>query len=510
MGQLCLVGYSCHSCICSVIDAAVVIRFFLKRNCKTPPWTKYRMVAAKCCFILFCTLFFTQQTRGENSSNSFKSSLFQSLLKAALRYNFQPNNKADNDEKIPPKVSPNFTPTLTIPKRENILISQTQQNPHNLFPAHSIEHSPNVTPTLTIPKQQNFIPPQTEQNHENIPAVSRVQSPQNIFQVPIAENLKNILPVTSEQNSTQIPVSSVPNSQADLPVSNKQNSSKILLVSTAPKSQNILPVRSAQNQQKMMSFTTVPNPPQILPAPNALNSKTILRLPGAQNLRKIFNFLPSPSPRNPPTGTKTLQNFLLPPTPPNSKNVHPAPNPHPPFRAAAAQIPQNLLPPLDLVPTKLSNSSQLSLPLSLDISATMNYSSLMGTLYNIGQAAYDFVDVAMLRSLLDLYMNKRKKTPLARSDLIHPGSTQVSPKEEKVRNNLTILLAGVMGKQQCWEKTFCQLGELAKSLSGSSVFFMVMKSSVPRSWARTRSIIDMIKEGTLRDCKKFKCDTKRT
>jgi len=438
------------------------------------------MVAAKCCFILFCTLFFTQQTRGENSTNSFKSSLFQSLLKAALRYNFQPNNKADKDEQIPPKVSPN------------------------------------VTPPLTIPKQQNFIPPQTEQNHENIPAVSSVQSPQNIFQVPISENRKNILPVTSEQNSTQIPVSSVPNSQADLPVSNEQNSSKILLVSNAPKSQNILPVPSAQNQQKMMSFTTVPNPPQILPVPNALNSKTILPLPGAQNLRKIFNFLPSPSPRNPPTffraptGTKTLQNFLFPPTPPNSKNVHPAPNPHPPFRAAAAQIPQNLLPPLDLIPTNLSNSSQMSLPLSLDISATMNYSSLKGTLYNIGQAAYDFVDVAMLRSLLDLYMNKRKKTPLARSDLIHPGSTQVSPKEEKVRNNLTILLAGVMGKQQCWEKTFCQLGELAKSLSGSSVFFMVMKSSIPSSWARTRSIIDMIKEGTLRDCKKFKCDTKRT
>jgi len=467
------------------------------------------------------TILLLHQISGSHSQSS--SSFLKALLDSAIS-NYQPKYAAGIKSLLNPPNSPqqptvaqnsqNFVPASAAQNSQNFIPTSATQYPQSVLPASTAQHNQRNLQNPSPQSSQNFISAPTAQNSQNSPNLLPNKSPENGLPSSTTKSPENVL----QTSTTSSP-------QSDLQASTMKSTQSDLLASTAQSWQNLVPVSSAQNHQSALPTSTTqtfqnnpPNPqiaqnsqnflsPSAKPGPQRAHSflqnlaaHNSYKFPSAPIIQSSQNFHPAPTAQNP----QNFQNFYRNPTAQSSQSFLSVPKKHNSQSTIPATTAQSSLP----VPK--TQSSQSSFPINLDIEAKLDYSSLKGTLYNIGQALYDFVDVAMVRSLVDLYMNKRNAPAIARSQLILKGEAKVNPREEKVRDGLTSLLGGIMGKQQCWQKIFCGLGELGKSVSGSSVAFLVLKSSVPSTWIRTRETIDLVKEGTYGECtKKFKCDSKR-
>ena len=79
------------------------------------------------------------------------------------------------------------------------------------------------------------------------------------------------------------------------------------------------------------------------------------------------------------------------------------------------------------------------------------------------------MDVALIRACVDLAFDglspQARLTPLSRSGNL--------PKENAgLRNMVTYLLAGMVGKQECFNRALCQVGDLITDIKGKSLAFM--------------------------------------
>ena len=60
---------------------------------------------------------------------------------------------------------------------------------------------------------------------------------------------------------------------------------------------------------------------------------------------------------------------------------------------------------------------------------------------------------------------KKRLAPSSRSDL---------PKEDEgVRNLVTFIMAGIVGKQECSKRALCQVGDLITEVKGKALAFML-------------------------------------
>lgn len=518
---------------------------------------------------LLFTILLIHQIIGSHSDSSLQStsSFFKALLNSAIS-NYQPkyasgikkllypsNSGIEKDEQpSASQNSPNFLPasnyhqsglTASNPQDfQSYLPTSAAQNSQNFLPASQYYQSgipasnpqdfQRNFPNSASQSSQNFLSTLTKQNPQIALQTSTTQRSQSALSASTTQIVQSSLSGLTTQSALQDLTTQSPHSAATPSASDSQNSQNFIPAEVTQNSQSTLPTKTAQNfENNLPSFTThsaqsslsARNPQNIVPASIAQNSQHSLQASikpspqGTVHAQNFHNFLYN-------SGAQTYQNDLPGPIAQYSYNFPPVSTAQSFYRAPTTQHSQfrkadNLqtnLPYPTAVPkaqnslsVPKAHSSQSSFPINLDIEAKLDYSSLKGTLYNIGQAFYDFVDVAMVRSLVDLYMNKRNKPAIARSELIFKGEAKVNPREEKVRDGLTSILGGIMGKQQCWEKMFCGIGEMGKSISGTSVAFLILKSSVPSTWTKTRQTIDLIKQGTRGDCqKKFKCDSKRT
>ena len=78
------------------------------------------------------------------------------------------------------------------------------------------------------------------------------------------------------------------------------------------------------------------------------------------------------------------------------------------------------------------------------------------------------LDVALIRACVDLAFDglspKKRLTPSSRSDL--------PKKNEGVRSMLTYILAGIVGKQECFKRALCEMGNIFSEVKGKALAFM--------------------------------------
>jgi len=127
---------------------------------------------------------------------------------------------------------------------------------------------------------------------------------------------------------------------------------------------------------------------------------------------------------------------------------------------------------------------------------------------NLRDAFFDFVDVPLLRAMVDLYFDGASPRGRIQQDAL---PTQ-RPKNEGIRRFLTTLTAGMFGKQQCWDKLLCKMGELIGTVRGKNIFFLIVERTVPESWPRTRSALSTAKQGATdkQYCHRYECNDQRT
>ena len=123
-------------------------------------------------------------------------------------------------------------------------------------------------------------------------------------------------------------------------------------------------------------------------------------------------------------------------------------------------------------------------------------------------AMYDFLDVPLIRSVIDLYYDGI--TPRGRIDI---NALPEKTENEGIRRFLTTLISGVIGKEECWERLNCKMGELLSDVQGKNIFFKLAEKLMPPRWSRLRSSLELVEEGSNNNafCVAFKCrDTRIT
>jgi len=123
---------------------------------------------------------------------------------------------------------------------------------------------------------------------------------------------------------------------------------------------------------------------------------------------------------------------------------------------------------------------------------------------NLKMALYDFADVTLIRSVVDLGFDgfSPQERIKGRSD------TPPEKGNTALRNMLTYVLAGLMGKEDCKHRLLCELGNLIKPVRGKAVLFIMFDTVIPRSWTEFRTSVKVFENGTLgkSSCSIYKCD----
>ncbi len=121
-------------------------------------------------------------------------------------------------------------------------------------------------------------------------------------------------------------------------------------------------------------------------------------------------------------------------------------------------------------------------------------------------AVYDFLDVPLIRSVIDLYYDGI--TPRGRIDI---DAVPEKTENEGIRRFLTTLISGFLGKEECWERLNCKMGELLSDVQGKNIFFKLAGKLMPPRWSRLRSSLELVEEGSNNNayCVAFKCRDSR-
>ena len=121
-------------------------------------------------------------------------------------------------------------------------------------------------------------------------------------------------------------------------------------------------------------------------------------------------------------------------------------------------------------------------------------------------AVYDFLDVPLIRSVIDLYYDGL--TPRGRIDI---NALPEKTENEGIRRFLTTLISGFLGKEECWERLNCKMGELLSDVQGKNIFFKLAEKLMPPRWTRLRSSLELVEEGSNNNayCIAFKCRDSR-
>ena len=127
--------------------------------------------------------------------------------------------------------------------------------------------------------------------------------------------------------------------------------------------------------------------------------------------------------------------------------------------------------------------------------------------FNLAKIAmYDFFDVPMIRSMVDLYFDGF--TPRGRTAI---DDIPQERENEGIRRFLTTAAGGLLDKEKCWERLNCKIGELLTDIQGKNIALKLIQTVVPPRWTSFRSSLELVEKGSNNNeyCTEFECRDSR-
>jgi len=82
---------------------------------------------------------------------------------------------------------------------------------------------------------------------------------------------------------------------------------------------------------------------------------------------------------------------------------------------------------------------------------------------------------------------------------------------QQLRDILTYSISGLLAKQDCASRAFCEFGQFFQDLHGTVFFFLALESALPPDWSELRAALNLVEEGARagRSCAPLACSMGR-